>query len=948
MKTHVRYEQDDNLDGVIRDMLNRYVIIDLETTGNTPKDGAKIIQVAALLVENDQIVETFESFVNPGIPIPQFIQDLTGITNEMVAKAPIFADLAPLLWDMFSDSYFVAHNVPFDLSFLKEELLSSGFLGVFGPTIDTVELSRVLYPTIQSYKLEHLADYFGFEHDNPHRADSDALVTTYILLELLNKLKKLPIEALKHLEKLSKGFKSDIRSLLLQVIDSRLYQYDPNAYDVYDGIAVKKQPPVLNHDKVVMTYEDIRNKLITYADKSQLGTRDSQLQMMDIVADCLQTNQHALIEAGAGVGKTIAYSIPAIIQALQARKPVIISTYTTNLQSQLVERDLPKIRDLLNVSYTFAMLKGRHHFIHIQKLAHYLQQYDTRNYDITLTLAQIVVWLTETEAGDVDELNLSTGGLLVWEDIHCGYENKINVQSNLSFFRRALDRVEQADIIVINHALLASDLKQESMLPKYDAVIIDEAHHFEDVYANVNGIEFDYVTIHHYIQQLGVSGIGGLVQKLNELLRINNAPSELRRAVSVSQLIQLREDVDLFFRALRQYTLKMTKNNSIPSIASYRIVPSKQADNDMFINLTTYAANVCEGVAKLISDLSKQISYVRELHIFSQLEDEIFLAKTIKVIDNLNEMYSLIEDVFFANDDEEYLNWVEIETKGAENAATLFRRAMTVAEPLANQLYMHKKSVILTSATLTIDVSFSFIEQRLGLVDFFPVKTRIESPYNYKEKAAILVPKGLPDIKKVPQDMFVFNICEYIKKIITAVDGRTLLLFTSHEMLSMAYQILKNSEELQSYILLCQGISSGNRKKLIKNYYSLENSILMGTYSLWEGIDATPKDFGCVVLVRLPFSPPNEPVMSARSEKALEQGGSPFYDVSLPDAIIRFKQGFGRLIRSNNSKGVLVVLDHRIIYASYGPSFIKSLPEVPIYHEEMEPLVKRLNELKKL
>ncbi|WML30891.1 exonuclease domain-containing protein [Neobacillus sp. OS1-32] len=465
-------------------MFNKFVVIDLETTGNIPKKGDKIIQFAAVVIENGMITEQYSSLINPQKAIPVFIEELTGINDEMVINAPIFSEIAPKVISLLDGAYFVAHNVLFDLSFLQEELINANYEGFYGPVLDTVELARILYPTADGYKLSDLAEQENLRHDRPHQADSDAEVTAELLLIFLNRLMTLPRHTLKQLVPLAGGLKSDLQQLLDEMLDPlegteiTLSQH----IEIFKGIALKKtspQPdfPVASRNTSYPENDEDKINILHKGFKS-FEKRIGQFQMMDAVYNAFLTDRHLLIEAGTGVGKSLGYLLPAAYFSQQCKRPIVISTFTIPLQEQLLRKEIPFLNKLLPFNIQAALLKGRSHYLNLEKFHQTLLD-ENDNYDTTLTKMQILVWLTETETGDKDELNLSSGGQLFWDKVRNGqavYETNSDWLEK-DFFLKAKRDAATADLIITNHSLLLSDMTGKGpSLPRYDYAIIDEGH----------------------------------------------------------------------------------------------------------------------------------------------------------------------------------------------------------------------------------------------------------------------------------------------------------------------------------------------------------------------------------------------------------------------------------------------------------------------------------------
>jgi ATP-dependent DNA helicase DinG len=287
---------------------------------------------------------------------------------------------------------------------------------------------------------------------------------------------------------------------------------------------------------------------------------------------------------------------------------------------------------------------------------------------------------------------------------------------------------------------------------------------------------------------------------------------------------------------------------------------------------------------------------------------------------------------------------MEVDTRGYQQAIYLYREPTEVADILKSALFDNKNSVILTSATLTMNGSFDFIRGRLGLPEERLITKQIQSPFSLKEQVQVLVPNDFPDIKYGNTDDFIHATSEAILSLAEVTDGRMLVLFTSYDMLRKSYRLLREIMPEDKYMLIGQGITSGSRTRLKKNFQSFERSILLGTNSFWEGVDIPGEDLSAVMIVRLPFQPPDHPSYEAKAEQLKRQGKNPFMELSLPNAVLRFKQGFGRLIRSKNDRGIIFICDSRIKKARYGKYFTNSIPEVPLTYDSAQVLFDKAEE----
>nr|WP_304218986.1 ATP-dependent DNA helicase DinG [Fredinandcohnia onubensis] len=920
-------------------MNKRFVVVDLETTGNSPKKGDKIIQFAAVVIEDGEIIERFATFVNPKQDIPVFIEQFTGISNEVVANAPDFSIVAPEIISMFKDSYFVAHNVPFDYSFLQEELAQCGFTNFQCLTIDTVELSRVMLPLADSYKLGQLAESLSLTHENPHQADSDAEVTAEILLKIVRKIEKLPLVTIQKLYTLSNHFKSDIREILREIMDDKSnHAQRESKFDIYRGLALrKKKKRKAKPTPKSNTYTEVFHSVI-----HDFPFRQGQLEMVQTIHHALETNQHAIVEAGTGIGKSLAYLLPGIYISKKKGR-CMISTNTLQLQQQLVERDIAKLREILSFDFDVALLKGRGNYLSLRRFEQILYE-DSDNYDEVLAKAQILVWLTETETGDIDEINLPSGGKLLWDRVKSTYENpgfEDTIWESRSFYKKAREAAEKADILITNHALLLQDLRHDfEILPSYDYLIMDEAHHFEALAKRQVGLHIHYLMIHSVLTRIGQLETNDLLRKSSKIMeRIGYNSDSFER---VNQLLKdMRASVNEFFRMIRSHALSKQSFENQTNRIQY-VVDRKNESGEHW-------QEAIEQMTKLSiskKELSTMIQYQNELIIqnkslLTPLQLGLFNDYVLS-FNLLFEKCAIIESFYGVLENQ--MVWIEIDPKGPVNSATLFVEPTDVSDYLADHFFTFKKSVIMTSATLTVDDSFSYMIKKLGLTDFQPITLSIPSPFDYERQAAMMVPSTVPLINSVSQDEFVDSISVHIAEIAKKTNGRMLVLFTSYDMLQKTYMNLKNMQQLEEFVLIAQSISGGSRAKLTKNFQAFNKSILLGTSSFWEGVDIPGEDLTALVIVRLPFTPPNDPIFAVRSKEIEGKGGDSFKDLSLPEAILRFKQGIGRLIRSEKDKGVIFILDRRIITTWYGKKFISSIPQMKFIQKPLNELLEHVEE----
>ncbi|WP_045517302.1 ATP-dependent DNA helicase DinG [Neobacillus niacini] len=929
-------------------MINKFVVVDLETTGNNPKKGDKIIQFAAVVIEDGKITESFSSLINPQRSIPAFIEELTGLEDEMVKDAPLFTEIAPKVNSLLEGAYFVAHNVLFDLSFLQEELIQAGFEGFYGSVLDTVEMARIIFPTADGYKLSDLAVREDLQHDRPHQADSDAQVTAELFLILVNRLSQLPELTLRQLSQLSGGLKSDLQQLIDEIIleiDQRSGNWHESLEICNNTLALKKtqsnSSPTSRHYQDGYHYptseeekvEMVKNGFTSY--EKRIG----QFQMMDGVYHAFDSGMHTLIEAGTGVGKSLGYLLPVAYFAKQNRLPVVVSTHTIQLQEQIINNEIPLLAKILPFEVKSVLLKGRNHYISLEKFALSILE-ENDNYDTTLTKMQILVWLTETNTGDRDELNLSSGGNIFWNKIK--NEQTIFSMNKLwqekDFYLRAKNEAQNADIIITNHSLLLSNISAEtSLLPNFDYAIIDEGHHFEKVASQYFGRSLDYLTTRMLLSQFGQYEQRLLSYELELILdSLKDKREEGPQTGKINQLVaDLSYEMDEFFKLTALYA----KSNSAERRGLNRA--KVRFSHDTGGKEKNALVHSAERFAFLLKDLQAAIS--QRLEMIKKHKESLTnkqkgkLEEIISFRNEIDELRINVQDCFIKESND--VKWIEIDFRSQQNVTTFYAQPAFVAASLKERFFSIKKGVVLTSATLTVNHSFDYMIKEIGLAKNTTLTMMIPSPFDYKNQVQLLIPEDLPEVNATSLEDYVISITEHIITIAEATKGRMLILFTAHDMLKKTYELIKESGFLNDFAMIAQGITSGSRSRLTRNFQRYDKAILLGTSSFWEGVDIPGEDLSCLVIVRLPFSPPDEPLTEAKCQVIKEQGGNAFTEYSLPEAILRFKQGFGRLIRTEKDRGIMMVFDKRIITTKYGKAFLKSIPAVPMKKGNIDELV---------
>ena len=852
--------------------MKKFVVVDLETTGHSPKRGDRIIQFAAVTIEDGVITNKYTTYINPEIPIPPFISELTGIRDEDVSDAPIFYEVAEEIFQLLDGHVFVAHNAHFDWNFLQEEFHVNGFPNVKCPLIDTVELTRILMPTLESFRLQDIAEYAGFEHDRPHQADSDALVTARWFLTLLEKAASLPDLTLKKLYRLSTGLKTDVAMIFQELADQKKPLFD--TWVEYKGVIIRN-PEQLDREveiEVGLSDDDLSKRF------QEFLSEDYELQeMVQEVYTAFEEREFSLIETDPRLQKKAGYIIPALFFSWRKKKPVVISTRSTEQQLLLVEQDIPELARRFNIRVKVRLLKGRSHYLDLEKFIAILQD-DEEHYDETMTKMQILVWLLETTTGDKSELNLSSGGELFWKRINAGVQGGNGKKTALDFYERALFQARDAHIIVTNHHFLMYHLtKKEGGLPNFEYLVIDEAHQFERSVARYFGNEISYQQLKFLLGRVGSRQQPRLFQQLIALRKKHQLYFPMTSAELERLLDDFSNHVDEFFQL------------------AYSLM--ERADQyNLLCDFTTYSRlgysweRLYGSFRDLFSALEKIYFQIAEHFMILSAKEKVLLDDLALLLQEFHTIAKIHRDL----SSQEPVVWLE-SNRQSITTVRLFSEPVFIGQYLKDFLYSRFKSIIFVSNTLTIKNSFSYIEEQLGLSNYPIVKKQFKTSRNL-DNTHVFSMTDIPDLKDVPGEDFIQAIGQHIATIADAVNGRILVLFTSREMLQKTWQELKDETSLNDYVFLAQGVSAGSPRRLLKQFTRHQKVLLFGSNAFWDGLNLQEADLDALIIVRLPFLPPNHPVHKGKTKQLKQNGKNPFYHYSVPVAVLRFKHGINHLL----------------------------------------------------
>jgi ATP-dependent DNA helicase DinG len=619
--------------------------------------------------------------------------------------------------------------------------------------------------------------------------------------------------------------------------------------------------------------------------------RPQQVQMAGAVQRAFESGRNLAVEAGTGVGKSFAYLIPAIDAVNRTKAKALISTFTITLQEQLCNKDIPFLHDCMPQGFTAELAKGRGNYLCRRRLD-FAVRAETRLFaDSGSELRAISAWARTTEDGSLSDIPFVPKSH-AWDRVkseHSNCRGRKCPSFRDCFYRRARRRLDNADIIIANHALLFSDLglreQGASVLPDYRYVVIDEAHNVEHVAEDHFGINISTGRVRFLLDRLyNPRTHRGLL-----------AYTDARDATGL--VSRVNRQSKLFFDRVRHWYEQNKEQTNGRCHMNF-------VDDIVSAGLQSLKLQLLS-LAKETDDADEKLEMMR------------FADQCASLMEDL--------DAFLMQKKAGHVYWIEADTEQQERIR-LRSAPVNVGDDVRRCLFEKYDSVILTSATLSTasggeTQGFEFFAERIGMEDFDALK--LGSPFDYQRQVTLYIEKDLPN----PNDpAFVEAAAEAAKKYLLKTAGRAFLLFTSYAMLDQMAEKLAPWLESNGIEVLQQA-AQWDRTTLLKYFRAGGKRVLFGTDSFWQGVDVPGEALSNVIIVRLPFAVPDQPLLAGRMEQITEQGGNPFYDYQLPSAILKFKQGFGRLVRSRTDTGIVVVLDSRIISKSYGAQFLAAIPE---------------------
>ena len=906
------------------------VAIDIETTGLSEERDA-IIEIGAVRFKGRRVEDEWSTLINPGRHIPEFISALTGISDVEVRNAPRFREVAADLEAFVGDAPIIGHNVRFDMGFLQ-----NAGLFPYNVIIDTYELASVLMPTASRYNLGALGKQLGILLPATHRALDDARVTMAAFNRLFEIARELPLEVIAEIVRLSEPLEWDAAWVFQEVLRSKAREgiqakktkkKDQNAAAAL-WFDESKYPPLDNPEKLRPLNVDEVASALEYGGPfsryfQSFEQRPEQVDMLRAVSNALSYGNHLMVEAGTGVGKSFAYLVPAALFALQNNTRVVVSTNTINLQDQLIQRDLPNLSQALDLDFRFAVLKGRSNYLCPRRLEN-IRHYGPRTADEMRVLAKVMVWQLNNTSGDRSELNLTgPAEREVWvrisaEDDACTTETCIKRTGGACPFHRAKTLSQSAHVLVVNHALLLSDVATGSkVLPEYSHLIIDEGHHLETATTNAMSFKLSQYDLERMMKEVGgvnAGVLGRLLTEVREALRPSDFGLLQQRVSRATDMAFRIEQMNReFFNILGQF-VRLQREGQPSSNYSWqaRVLPATRTLpgwDEVEIAWDTTS----QTLRMLMVSLEEIYKAASELYSegFENLED--VMSDISNVARRITEAEANISGMI-SKPFQGMVYWIEVQPSG--NKLSLNAAPLSVASLVEKYLWHEKRSVILTSATLTAHGEFQYLRNTLGADE--ADEMQLGSPYDYESAALLYIANDIPEPNV---NGYQQSLDRAIIATAKATGGRMLVLFTSYAALKKTAQNITGPLAREEIYVYEQG-DGASPNALLESFKATDRAVLLGTRSFWEGVDVPGASLSIVVLTKLPFDVPTDPLIAARSEMYEDS----FQQYYLPEAILKFRQGFGRLIRTASDRGVVAILDRRVLTKQYGRLFLESLP----------------------
>lgn len=898
------------------------VIVDTETTGLDFKS-CELIQIAACRMQGSEITETFNEFIKPKKEIPPFIEKLTGISNADVERARSAQEVVADFKSFVYGSPIVAHNAEFDRAFLERDAEDNYITDLW---LDSLALSRIALPRLKNHKLANLAQAFG-AHSVSHQADDDVLALSKVWRIILTALGDMPAGLLQRFSTMHPSVPWSYRPVfayLAQEMPQVSFSLSAARDERIKLDSGEKKEDYFEHNDT--EHVDVKRVLSEFSSDGILGKmyegfepRAEQVEMAKEVTQAFNISTHRAIEAGTGVGKSIAYLLPSVYMAKENNLTIGVATKTNALMDQLLSHELPALEDAIGEPLRYYALKGYDHYACLKKTESLVnsQKEEGMSEDVLNMLAMIYAHACQSSHGDLDEINLYWKNLpraeVTTSSAECT-KQYCPFYPNRCYIHGMRKRAEQADILLTNHALLLRDFEVDGMiLPPIRHWVVDEAHSFEAEARKQWALSISEIELNGALDALGSirSGALGQLTKIAQahpganvlMSAINKASSQTSSVTTVSSAFFLElKNLQVFNKSKGSYT-----NQEIwigDEIRSTDIWQSLLEQGKAF-------AHQLENLIKLCKDTAR---------LGQETEEESFLEIN-PLIQSLSQMLKALNLVLDGEDDS-YVFSANLDSRASVMAESLLAERYDVGSVFAEKLYPEVASVIYASATIAVGENFDHFLAATGLnlLESSMYKTiQLDSSYDYQRQMSVIT---VPSLAQPNSREYLDDMEEFLYRVHTSMGGSTLSLFTNRREMEELYKRLKPRLDFEGLQLQCQ-LKGTSIKQIREQFIEDERSSLFALKSFWEGFDAVGDTLRCVVISKLPFPNPNTPLSKERSKRDRSAWGK--YD--LPEAVLSVKQAAGRLIRSSSDTGCLIMADSRISHKSYGKVFMNSLPK---------------------
>jgi len=897
----------------------------LETTGLDAKKN-KITEISAYKFNNGKPFENFTSLINPGVSIPKDIVELTGISDKMVQNAPTIEEVLPKLMTFMSDLPIVGHNINFDIGFLKNNLDDSNLLYQNRPLFDTVTLSRAFIYFHHEFNLSAVSQYFNLNTDDAHRASADTLNTGKIFVELIKEVASYPLTIIQRIDNVISHSEIPNKNLFKNIIDVSLERHSvngliepeivhPQSSHIYKYVPDKDKELVFSPNEYFEEGGAIQQKWDGFE------PRASQVNLSNDSYNAFMGNEILIAEAGTGLGKSLAYLSSGYLASQKKEVPLVISTYTKNLQDQLFQHDIPQFAETIDQNLSAVIAKGRNNYLCKTRL-----EWVVKNSKKLLTdkdcedILPILVWSERTTSGEVSECKgfRRQFAFRVWKLVRSepGFCTSARCAKHKGcYLKQVREDIQNANIIIVNHFLLMSDANQkQSNLPDEYIYVIDEGHNLvlaardqltDQISENTFDDSFAFFRIKNKIFK----------DKISELIAA--VPSSLSLLEDLEEKSKrLKSNFQEFFQSYLISKKSEFENSEYYETSVRYLNPTEEfmetqpSTNDIIKNLESYYKSV--------------VNYLTELKKYKDDINSSYFNEVSIQVSRFEQYVSILKNTL--NNDFDIVKWASFIRTSFKRKVFLNNAPLKVNEFIAENIFSKENGGLICSATLTVEDSFSYVKETIGLdkvSHFKEVNEEIyHSPFHYEDQVSLF---SLKSDLNANSSEFLRYIANQIDEITQKYEKRMLVLCTSYKQTKILKDVL-HSKMFQTQRRLLTQIPGSNRRALVQSYLDHPRSILIGTSSFWEGVDFPGDKVEILMIVKIPFGNPSDPLISAQIDLYNTDGRNAFMGFQIPEATVKFKQGFGRLIRSLDDSGICILTDPRLLKSRYGKVILDSLP----------------------